>query len=296
MSIRDVTDVRSNLNDQIAHAVRILGRSKHRLKLFEAIYEGKKQIKTQTELRQKSGLSKIRILQEGKKLSANHIVEAIKVDGETAFKKDPFYSNHKSKVLSLVKSKKKFSEFPTKINPNPRVNQKELRVNINFPRKAFNVKQITVDEIQSFKKVRKIRKQNNYFPVVEKKFKNGIKKIIGEKGKFQDWGGESNDLYTTRLTIKGGRVAAAFAFKGRGTRGILRPSMMGKNGDQILRLFQSNAEVFILQYWAQVDQSIYESMHHYAIARSAILQKKLSFCIIDGADTQRIFKAYSKFF
>lgn len=45
-SIVSVTDTLSNINDQMANAARLIGRSKDRQKVFEAIYRGKKQIKT----------------------------------------------------------------------------------------------------------------------------------------------------------------------------------------------------------------------------------------------------------
>ena len=131
----------------------------------------------------------------------------------------------------------------------------------------------------------------------EDKFKKGIKKILGEKGKFQDWGGEKNDLYTTRVKIDGKRVATAFAFKGPGKRGKLTPKMMGKNGDQIQRLFASGAaDVYVLQYWAQIDESVVEQMKALATARSATERKKIRYGVIDGIDSARIIKAYPRAF
>ena len=55
-----------------------------------------------------------------------------------------------------------------------------------------------------------------------------MKRIIGETGRFKDWGGETSDLYTTRLRVGGGRKAAAFGFKGKGLTGVLTPARMGK--------------------------------------------------------------------
>ena len=40
--INQVTDVRSNAHDQIAHAVKSLGRSPQRIKIFDALHSGKK--------------------------------------------------------------------------------------------------------------------------------------------------------------------------------------------------------------------------------------------------------------
>lgn len=83
------------------------------------------------------------------------------------------------------------------------------------------------------------------------KGQEGMQQVLGEKGKFQDWGGEGNDLWTTRLRLGGKRRATAFAFKSGGTPGKLTPAKMGRNGDQIQRLFQSPADVFIVQSGAR---------------------------------------------
>ena len=90
----------------------------------------------------------------------------------------------------------------------------------------------------------------------EKKFKDGVAAVLNERGSFQDWGGELRDLSSTRLRIKGKRRTAAFAFKGPGKTGRLTPGKMGKHGDQIQRLAKCPAEVFIVQYWAEIDDSV----------------------------------------
>jgi hypothetical protein len=132
--------------------------------------------------------------------------------------------------------------------------------------------------------------------MAESRFKNGIAKILGEGGKFKDWGGERNDLYTNRVRISGHRLPAAFAFKGMGTRGILTPRLMGKNGDQIQRLFKTTACVFIVQYWGQVAESIVEQMAEFAKAKSATEGSLVFYGVIDGGDSNRLLKAYPKAF
>jgi hypothetical protein len=59
-------------------------------------------------------------------------------------------------------------------------------------------------------------------------------------------------LYSTLLKIGGKRKAAAFGFKGPGQLGALVPGRMGKNGDQIQRLFQEEADVFFVQHWREI--------------------------------------------
>src|SRR4030043_1668803 len=290
----EVSDKISNLNDQIANVSKILGNSRDRKKVFEAIYRGKKRVKTKKEIAQVTRLSEIRVLQEAGKLVANHIVESLKIKAQTAYKKIPFFSHHKREILRLEGNTAKLAAFPTKVNPRSGPNL--TQITIRYPSKSFDVVRLTVDDIDSFSKIRLVKNEVQSKPIDEKWFKEGIKKIIGEAGEFTDWGGEKNDLYTTRVTVKGKRISAAFAFKGRGKKGILKPNMMGKNGDQILRLFQTDADLYILQYWAQTDQSIHEQMNSFAIQKSALNRKRIYYCVIDGLDTTRLLEGYKRFF
>jgi hypothetical protein len=99
------------------------------------------------------------------------------------------------------------------------------------------------------------------------------------------------------MRISGPRVPATFAFKGPGKKGRLVPKMMGKNGDQIQRLFSSGAaDVYIVQYWSQIDQSIVEQMKFLATMRSTVERKRIYFGVIDGTDSARLIRAYPKAF
>lgn len=293
--LQQVSDVRSNPNDQIDHAARVIGRSKDRAAVFKAICRGKKSIKTVKEIRRETNLSQIRVLQEGRKLSVHHIVHQTKVEGQTAYKKDDFYSANKKKILAYAKDPKKLASMPTKTRPHS--SGSGAWVAIRVPRRRINAKQITIDDIESFSKIRKIKNVDAQpTPMLESKFKEGIKRILHERGQFKDWGGERNDLLTTRLQIAGKRRATAFAFKGRGRRGKLTPASMGKNGDQIQRLFHSPAEVFLVQYWNQIEDSVIEQMADSAKLKSVMGDNAIYFGVIDGDDSNRIIKAYPKAF
>jgi hypothetical protein len=289
-----VSDPRSNRNDQIRHAVEALGRSQDRLKVFKAIYRGKRAIKTVSAIAKVTKLLKIRVLQEAAKLSGNGIVHAVKVGGETGYRKDSFYATNRSSILRLVGNPTKLAKLPTKTHP--RVQGATKTVVIKGVGRQAKTKEIFIDEIDSFKAVRKIKPAAiaGYIPINEKQFKLGIQKLLGEKGKFTDWGGEKGDLLTTRLYLGGKRIAAAFAFKGRGMNGVLTPAKMGKNGDQIQRLFESAAKIFILQYWRGIDERVREQVQAFAMLTSLRLGEKILFCLIDGGDTARLIQAYPK--
>jgi hypothetical protein len=289
-----VTDPRSNKNDQIRHVVEVLGRSGDRLKVFKAIYKGKKAIKTVSEIAKITKLLKIRVLQEAGKLSGNGVVHAVKELGkETGYRKDSFFATNRATILRLVNNSVKLAKLPTKTHP--RV-QGETKIIIKGVERKPKTREVFIDDIDSFKAVKKIKSSAiaGYIPINEKQFKLGIQKLLGEHGKFTDWGGEKGDLLTSRLYFGGKRITAAFAFKGRGLSGILTPARMGKNGDQIQRLFESAAQIFLLQYWGSIHERVREQIQGWATLTSLSRGEKILFCLIDGGDTARLIKAYPK--
>ena len=82
-----VSDKFSNLNDHKANIAKILGKSKDRHKVFEAIYRGKKAIKSQLEVQKATNLSPMRVLQLAGQLYANEIIDQVKIDGRITSKK-----------------------------------------------------------------------------------------------------------------------------------------------------------------------------------------------------------------
>src|SRR5262249_51710918 len=145
-----------------------------------------------------------------------------------------------------------------------------------------NAKFISIDDIDSFAKAR-AKVANSHKPMAEEKLKKAFAKIIGEKGSFKDWGGERSDLYTTKLRVGKRRVTAAIAFKGKATKGKLVPGKMGKNGDQINRLFSEPAEVFLVVYPGQIDSSIISQMQAFAIGK-ALNGSRVSYGVVDASD------------
>jgi len=284
-----VADVRSNARGQIAHAAEVLGRSKARVAVFTAVYRGKRKIKSVDDIAASTGLSRIRVLQEGLKLASNDVVEQLRVAGWTAYRKYPFYAANKAKVLRLVRSQQALTQFRSKPEPTATPQLVKIKLRVAPPKTRL----LTVDDIDNFTKVREVQVLvGTYTRIPEKVFKRGIVRILRETGHFQDWGGESNDLYTTRVHLEGRRVAAAFAFKGPGTTGILTPGKMGKHGNQIQRLFRIPAEVYIVQHWGQISEDVTEQLHTFAVARSATGGERICYGVIDGDDSTRLVLAY----
>jgi hypothetical protein len=290
----NVADVRANLNENIVHAAKTIGRSQQRRAVFEAIYYGKKATKSVTELATKTGLSEKRVLEEGGKLAANQIVEKVRVDGRVAYKKDATYSHHKSKILDLVAHPQMKDRYPTK--QEPRVTGPTVTYRVQVAKSYPQPQAITIDEIEAFSAARGIATGSvDMSDVLEDQMKVFLSNVIGEPYEFTDWGGEKNDIYTTRLRFRNARRSAAFALKGRATQGTLTPKKMGTNGDQVGRLLASEAEVFFVVYHSKVDQAIHEQMRVHGLAR-ALVGSRVFNCVIDGDDLARLVTVYPEEF
>ena len=291
-SPQSVVDLTSNAPENIAHAAKVVGRGEGRRKVFAAIYRGKQKVKSAKEIAKKTGLTEMRVLQEGKALTDNHIVTTAKVNGYKAYQKIDFYHRRKKQILALAASKAKLTAFPTKRNPATTPAKAErIRIDVRISRKKHAAQHVTVDDIDNFAKVASVGSSPNV-KMAESAFKNGLAKILGEHGTFKDWGGESRDLSSTRLKIDNKRKIAAFAFKGPGKTGKLTPGKMGVNGDQIQRLVKCPAEVFIVQYWADIEDSVLEQLKDLVTLKSYFEDKELWYGIIDGNDSARLIAAY----
>lgn len=286
-----VNDVRSNPNEQVAHAVSVLKRSNALQTLFEAICRGGKKPKTVAQLMATTRFTHVKVLQLGGRLADEQLVHKTKRDGQTAYEKDRYLASKRTTIARLIRDPKKLAKLPTKYSA--RLSTGSIK--ITMPRVKIQIREITCDDFDQFSKVKKVATASAR-TISERNFKDGILKLIGESGKFQDWGGEPNDLYTTKLRHKGKRRSIAFAFKGPGTTGVLTPRKLGKNGDQIQRLFLSPAEIFIVQYHGEIGQAVAEQMKAFASLNSVREGKLIWYGMIDGDDSNRLLAAYPKHF
>jgi hypothetical protein len=89
-------------------------------------------------------------------------------------------------------------------------------------------------------------------------------------------------------------MATAFALKGRGLqKPILEIGDCGKNGDQLVRLLESPARLFVVQFIGNISESVIKDMEgkvHAARAQG----REAWYCIMNGQDTARVLKAYGK--
>src|SRR5579864_3036472 len=204
----EVTDSLSNTEEQIERAAKTIGRSKVRRAVFDAIYHHKSPVKTVEEIAQRTGFSRMRVLQAGVFLARRQIAKQEKKNGDTAYRKIDFFHAHKPQILTLAGNPRKLAALPTKRKVVVR-----LPKTVAVPSAGAKANRITIDDIDSFAKVRR-KKFAGHLPstLSEAQFKRGVQSILGEPGQFKDWGGEKSDLYSTRLRMDGKRRAAAFGF------------------------------------------------------------------------------------
>jgi hypothetical protein len=287
-----VADRSSNKNEQIVHAAEVIGRSAHRAAIFREIYRGKRRSKTVTELMARTRLPRTRVLDAGKALADNEIIGQARNDGQTVYTKVEFFQRYRDRILGYATNPRARNAVPTKRNVTSKQQILRVSFDVAIPKRSVKARRVTVDDIESFQKVRKQPDDLDFVKMPETRFKRGVSKILGERGEFKDWGGELRDLSSTRLRIHGHRRAAALAFKGPGMTGRLVPGKLGKNGDQIQRLARCPADVFLVQYWAEIDDSVMEQLERFMQLKSFLENREVWYGIIDGQDSARLINAY----
>jgi len=293
-----VSDSASNRKDQIANFAEILKNAPARQKVFEAVYFGKKKFKSVNEIAGTTILSPKRVTIIAKPLCRQGLFEQgrerIQGSMRTVYRKFGFVESNKQKILKLARNKKKLAGYPTKTNPRIKV-VATVRLRVPY---APKTKFITIDDVDQFAKTKKIRKTPDVLTperLPENIVKAGILFLLQELKLPKDWGGETNDIFSVKLKIQGKAKRAAFALKGPAKKGTLVPGMMGKNGDQIQRLFNSPADVFFVQYEGEIGERVIELMEQLAKAK-AVLSGSVLFGTIDRDATYRLRLAYPKAF
>lgn len=273
--------------EKIEHAAKILRVSKQAKEVFRLVYTGGKQCKTIDDMRAGIRGFNNNTYAAANRLAAEDIVEKRTVKGRDYYCKIPFYTHNRNHILRLSENKNRLKTFNTKRS----ILSKESKI-FSFSHRP-QTELLHIDQIESFKRVKKVKEgdKEGVKKMPERVINTGICLILNQSEK-KDWGGEKNDIFTTRTVLKSKRVAAAFALKGRGTKGTLVPGKMGKNGDQISRLFSSPAEVYFVLHNDLIDESIFELVKTYATAKSIETGKKIYYCIIDGQDLARLVVAY----
>jgi hypothetical protein len=158
-----------------------------------------------------------------------------------------------------------------------------------------------IEDIDSFAEVQKVKPKDvsdvvkeGWLDIEEDRVQTEIETILSVPFHKEDWGGEENDLYTANVILEGGRIPTAFALKGRGTRKrTLQIRDCGQNGDQLVRLFQSPAELFVVQFVGEISENVIKDVESKVLLLRS-QGRRAWYCIIDGQDTARLLRAYRR--
>jgi hypothetical protein len=155
------------------------------------------------------------------------------------------------------------------------------------------------EQVDSFSRVGDINPKevldlvpDGYLDVSEDAVQRGIESALGVPFHKTDWAGERLDLYTSNLRLFGRRAAGAFLLKGPGVgRHEMRLDDLGKRADQLQRLFEVPADIYVVQYVGPISEAVIKDLsERVELARSR--GREVVGCPIDGQDTARLLRAF----
>ncbi len=289
-----VSNPTADKEEKIKHAAQLLKNSPNARSVFDFIYRGKKRFKTVEEIKASMKGFNGNTYKAAAKLAAEDVIDK-KMDGASIlYGKKDFYNHNKTTITKLSQNSNRLKSYATKRNP--KIVGGTHTTTIKLLTKP-QTEQLYIDRIDSFQAVKKLTalKKYNLSKTPERVINSGFCTILNASEK-KDWGGERNDIFSNNITFKGKRKSASFALKGMATQGVLTQSKMGKNGDQIQRLFEGTADIHFVVYHSQIDERIIDQMQINATSKALREDRKIYYCIIDGNDLNRLVNAYPKEF
>jgi hypothetical protein len=158
-----------------------------------------------------------------------------------------------------------------------------------------------IDDIDSFSEVRRVTPpmvvnflQDGFLALSEDQVQTFLEEILAVPFHRRDWAGEINDLCTANVTVDGARWATAFLLKGPGIgKKEMEIAHCGKRGDQLVRLFNTVADLYVVQYVGPISDHLIKDVEGKVQAAKAA-GKDAHYLIMDGQDTARLLRAYRK--
>jgi hypothetical protein len=126
--------------------------------------------------------------------------------------------------------------------------------------------------------------------IPELAIKELICSLLGEHSVPSDWGGEESDVLSANLIVGGRRHTGAFLLKGPSRFHPMRPTDLGKNGDQLYRLFNIPAHIYVVQHCHTIGAAVRKQAEAFALARSFVAPCQIVF--MDGLTTARLLRAH----
>lgn len=158
-----------------------------------------------------------------------------------------------------------------------------------------------IEDIDSFAAIRSVQPcavmhllKNGMIEISEEEVKRAIEEILYIPFNHRDRPDELDDIYTTNVVVNGSRKPTAFMLKGPGIgKKEITIADCGKNGDQLVRLFDAPAELFVVQFVGRIAQMVIKDVEG-KVAALHKRGKKAQFLIVEDQDTARLLFAYGK--
>lgn len=296
MTIQHTTEFSATSEETIQKIATELSTSDRKYRVFQAVYSGGNKPKDAAALAEATSLTEMVVLQLATPMAHQQYFEKLKHDGRVAFKKYQHINAVRDKIFRLAKNPGQLKKHLSSRTP-----RQTILVQVDSRKRTeISVREVFIDDIEELKDVRSLKPANlpamNPPRLPEKIFKYGVASALGNTGKFQDWGGEKNDLYTSHVTIGARRISTAFAFKGPATAPPLTIAKLGKNGDQIPRLFSTTAEAFFVQFEGEIEEAVKSEMLTHAIRKSHETGKEILYGLIAIEDSHRLRAKYAQDF
>jgi hypothetical protein len=160
---------------------------------------------------------------------------------------------------------------------------------------ANSYARLAPEEIDSFARITEVSQHeiSDLIPLEtpEAEIKAHLSRLVGNPFVQKDWGGETCDIFCN-LHFRRRSVPAAFLLKGKAyAQRPLRIADLGKNGDQLVRMFSLQAEVFIVQSNGPVDGTVYNHIQA-QVAEKLMTAQPVYYLVLDGVQTARLLRAY----
>ncbi|WP_219851876.1 methyltransferase [Methylibium rhizosphaerae] len=116
--------------------------------------------------------------------------------------------------------------------------------------------------------------------------------LLGEYTVPSDWGGEESDVFSANLTVDAKRHTGAFLLKGPARFHAMKPTDLGKNGDQLYRLFNIPAQIYVVQHCHAIGAAVRKQAEAFALARTFVSPCRIVF--MDGLATARLLRVHDQ--
>jgi hypothetical protein len=111
-----------------------------------------------------------------------------------------------------------------------------------------------IDQFRPFKDV-DIRDAILPLLIPEHQIKDHLNSLLGEAESAADWGGEDDDIFA-QCSLNGRELPIAFMLKGRSVPRPMRLRDAGKNSDQVLRVTEAPAAIFVVQHVDKITEPV----------------------------------------